>query len=206
MQDQFARWSGLQASNPERVKLGTEIEHGIASVVWQLDELGHAIDKAAMNPVKFHLTSSELEKRQGWLNNTRKQIANMDKSVKSATERARLGEPGVPNQYVQENDRFIADQRQQMELMIRHQDDQLGEVEQAVDRLGKVGLSMYDELEAQADLLNEMEGDIDVTNSKLKAAQLKMADIVKKTGGKWYFISIVVLSLILLILIIVAVQ
>ena len=40
----------------------------------QLDELGHAIDKAAMNPVKFHLTSSELEKRQGWLNNTRKQV------------------------------------------------------------------------------------------------------------------------------------
>lgn len=206
LQDKFTRWSSLQASNPERVKLGTEIEHGNSSVLWQLDELQHAIEKATMNPEKFNLTSMELEKRQGWLTTTRKQISNMDHSVKSAAERARQGEPGAPNKYVQENDRFISDQHQQMDLIVRQQDQELEHVEKAVGRLGEVGLSIYNELNTQAEMLDEMEGDIDVTNSKLKAAQLKIADIVKKSGGKWYFCSIVALSLILVILIIVAVQ
>ena len=44
------------------------------SAVPQLDELQSAIDKAATNPGKFDLTPTELERRQGWLATTRKQV------------------------------------------------------------------------------------------------------------------------------------
>ena len=88
----------------------------------------------------------------------------------------------------------------------RQQDEHLDEMGQAVGRLGQIGLSIHDELTNQAGILDDLEDDIGVTSSRLKMAQRKIGDVIKKSGGKWYFCLIVSLSITLLILIIVATQ
>ncbi|CAD7697909.1 unnamed protein product [Ostreobium quekettii] len=201
----FARWGGLSPSNPERLQLGKAIRQGCGNVLWQLDELQSAINKAAQNPAKFDLNEAELERRKSWLSTTRRQISNMENSVKAATERAQRGEPGSQGA-VQKNDQFITDQRQQMEMITRQQDDQLEEINTAVGRLGQIGLTIHDELTTQADMLDELDEDVGVTQSRLKVAQRKIQEVIKKSGGKWYFCTIVTLIIVLLILIIIAVQ
>ena len=43
----------------------------------------------------------------------------MENSVKTAMERARRGEPGAKAGLVEENERFLSNERQQMEMVVR---------------------------------------------------------------------------------------
>lgn len=203
VQGKYARWSGLTTSNPERMDLSSEVERGCGSVMWQLDELQHAIEKASENPSRFNLTQSELESRTSWVESTRAQISNVQQSVKIANQRARHGDGQNPA-LVDRNDQFVSDQRMQQEMIVRQQDQELEEMGKAVDRLGQVGLTIHDELSHQQRMLDDLDEDIDITTNRMRAAQKKIADIIKKTGMKWHFCVIVLLSITLLILAFVA--
>ncbi len=64
----------------------------------------------------------------------------------------------------------------------RQQDEQLEDIEQAVTRLGRVGLTIHEELESQGRMLEELEEDVDTTSSRLKATQKKVMDVIKRSG------------------------
>ncbi|GMH37728.1 hypothetical protein BSKO_05601 [Bryopsis sp. KO-2023] len=203
VQGKFARWSGLTSTNPERMQLSSDVEKGCASVMWQLDELSHAIEKASENPSRFNLTQSELESRTGWLESTKAQISNVQQSLKVANQRARFGDGQNPG-LVSRNDQYVSDQRMQQEMIVRQQDEDLDEMGKVVDRLGQVGLTIHDELSHQQRMLDDLDEDLDITTNRMRAAQRKIADIIKKSGGKWQFCTIVLLSILLIVLVLIA--
>jgi syntaxin 6 len=47
------------------------------------------------------------------------------------------------------NEAFLGDTQQKQQLMIKQQDTQLEDIEAAVTRLGRVGLTIHEELETQ---------------------------------------------------------
>lgn len=60
-------------------------------------------------------------------------------------------------------------------LPCRQQDAQLEDIEAAVTRLGRVGLTIHEELESQGQMLDELEEDVDTTHSRLRATQKKVS-------------------------------
>jgi hypothetical protein len=56
----------------------------------------------------------------------------------------------------------------------RQQDAQLEDIEAAVTRLGRVGLTIHEELASQGQMLDELEEDVDTTHSRLRATQKKV--------------------------------
>lgn len=75
---------------------------------------------------------------------------------------------------------------------------------QQVERLGQVGLTIHEELSTQQHMLDDLEEDIDVTHNRMRAAQKKIAEVIRKSGGKTQFITIIVLLVVLVILVAVA--
>ena len=87
----------------------------------------------------------------------------------------------------------------------RRQDEELENMEKAVSRIGNVGLTIHGELTSQQQLLNALDEDVDITGSRIKAAQAKIQDILKRSGGNCQMCTIIGLTVVLLILIVVAV-
>jgi syntaxin of plants SYP6 len=58
----------------------------------------------------------------------------------------------------------------------RQQDTQLEDIEAAVTRLGRVGLTIHEELASQGAMLDELGEDVDTTHSRLRATQKKVCD------------------------------
>jgi hypothetical protein len=65
--------------------------------------------------------------------------------------------------------------------MRRQQDAHLEDIEAAVTRLGRVGLTIHEELSSQGQMLDELEEDVDTTHSRLRATQKK----VRQQGGTY---------------------
>jgi len=78
-------------------------------------------------------------------------------------------------------------------------------MEQAVERIGNVGLSIHEELKAQRPMLDALGEEVDITSNRIKAAQAKIADVLRRSGGNCQICTIVALTIVLFILIVVAV-
>ena len=87
----------------------------------------------------------------------------------------------------------------------RRQDEELENMEKTVSRIGNVGLTIHGELTSQQQLLNALDEDVDITGSRIKAAQAKIQDILKRSSGNCQMCTIIGLTVVLLILIVVAV-
>eukprot|EP00210_Caulerpa_lentillifera_P006052 g5784.t1 len=203
VQEKFSRWSDYRPTNPLRKKTGEDLECGCGSILWQLDELQQAIDIASQDPMKFNLTETELSNRQSWVKNTRRQINTIHESVKAAASRSD-GVTGMSRQE-RENEQFLSNQKMEQEMVIRQQDEELDHMEKAVSRIGNVGRTIHGELISQHEMLNALDEDVDTTGSRIKAAQMKIQEVIKNSGGNCQICTIVALSVILLILIIIAV-
>jgi hypothetical protein len=59
-------------------------------------------------------------------------------------------------------------------VVCRQQDAHLEDIEAAVTRLGRVGLTIHEELASQGQMLDELEEDVDTTHSRLRATQKKV--------------------------------
>eukprot|EP00210_Caulerpa_lentillifera_P009673 g9229.t1 len=204
LQERFSRWSEFRPTNPHRNNTGEELERSSGSILWQLDELQHAINIANHDPVKFNLTDIELNNRQSWITNIRRQINTIQESVKSSV--LRTEKLTNNSRHEQENQEFLSNQKLEQEMIIRQQDVELDHMEQAVSRIGHVGRTIHSELESQHELLNALDEDVDITGSRIKAAQMKIREVIQNSGGNCQVCTIVVLSMILLILIIIAVS
>lgn len=157
-----------------------------------------AIEIASQDPAKFQLTTTELDTRQSWVRDTRRQITSIQESVKATSSRSTI------SRQERQNDEFLSSQKLEQEMVIKRQDEELDHVEQAVTRIGDVGRTIHGELGSQHQLLNALNEDVETTDSRLRAAQIKIKEVMKRSGGTCQVCTIVGLSLLLLILIVVA--
>ncbi|GAX83411.1 hypothetical protein CEUSTIGMA_g10836.t1 [Chlamydomonas eustigma] len=210
LKQKMTRYHGLQSGNPERKILSQQVEAGCQSIRWQLKELAGAVEKASEDPAKFNLTNEELGTRRRWIDNTRDQVTTVHEALQGA-----LAAPPPPSHSSRGNDvsadrvkevnsRFVGTEVEAQSLIMRRQDEALDDIEQAVGRIGQLGRAIGEELDDQQRLMNTLAEDVDVTQSRLKAAQKRMAEIIRKSGGFSQMCVVIVLSVILLVLVLVA--
>lgn len=186
----MSRFHGLTATNPERKMIAANVEKGCNSLANELNQLDAAVEQASENPQRFNLTPEELSSRRKWLNNTRRQLEGMKETLRTAT----APPPPLPeNRAVAQNQNFIKSQYEQQQLMLKKQDNDLDDVEAAVIRIARTNRVISTEVDDQGRLLDELDGDIDSTTSRLKAAQKKMQEIIRKSGSNTQLVLIVVL-------------
>ena len=132
----------------------------------------------------------------------------------------------LENAITSQNESYLNNQTDQQALLIRHaarpachvpsslrlshpcrrQDEDLDELSESVARLGNVGLTIGEELDAQGKMLEELEEDVDGTTTRLAAAQRKLTQVIKKSGMGGQIAIIICLIITLVVLMVIAVN
>eukprot|EP00201_Polytomella_parva_P006085 CAMPEP_0175077422 /NCGR_PEP_ID=MMETSP0052_2-20121109/23386_1 /TAXON_ID=51329 ORGANISM="Polytomella parva, Strain SAG 63-3" /NCGR_SAMPLE_ID=MMETSP0052_2 /ASSEMBLY_ACC=CAM_ASM_000194 /LENGTH=202 /DNA_ID=CAMNT_0016346895 /DNA_START=113 /DNA_END=721 /DNA_ORIENTATION=+ len=196
----MSRFHGLTASNPERQTIAAKVQEGVDLLNYQLRQLDIAVDKASENPERFNLTPEELASRRVWISTTRRQVQDMTETLTTAKATPASFAMSGPKKPSQENSDFLANESEKQVLVMRRQDADLDDIEKAVTRIGHIGKEMGQELGKQAEMLEELDQDVDTTSNKLKAAQKKVQELIRRSGSNTQLVLIGVLIVILIIL------
>eukprot|EP00878_Enallax_costatus_P008417 GHUV01008798.1.p1 GENE.GHUV01008798.1~~GHUV01008798.1.p1 ORF type:complete len:226 (+),score=54.80 GHUV01008798.1:292-969(+) len=197
LQSKMSRFHGLTAANPERKAIASVVTDGCESLQWQVNELDNAVNRAAEQAQRFGLTPEEIASRRKWISTTRRQITGMLDTIKTATA-APIN--AAENKVHKQNEGFLQDEGSKQQMMLKQQDAHLDDIEAAVTRLGRVGLTIHEELESQGNMLDELEEDVDTTHSRLRATQKKIMDVIKKSGTTTQLGLIAFLMIVLVLL------
>ena len=207
------RMDRLPEYNSERVKYANAIVTECDSVKWQLEELDRATAMAERDFVRFKVDQNELNSRKRWTSVTKDAVEAMTGNARRVLEmharnRNRGGGGGalggLAGEYERGNDEYLDDHQQQQQRMLQNQDVDLEDISVSIQRIGEVGLTIGEELATQGKMLEDLEQDVEGTNSRLAAVQRKMNQVFKKAWTKGQMIIIAVLTVILIILFLIA--
>lgn len=96
------------------------------------------------------------------------------------------------------NEGFVGGQKQQLKTTIAQQDVLLNDLGESVERLGKIGEAVNQELKEQSHLLDKLDGELEDASSKMGFVQSKLAKLLKTKDGCQIW-TIVALTIILVI-------
>ena len=100
------------------------------------------------------------------------------------------------------NDDFVADHLSQQQTEMQRQDQSLSKLHGAVSRLGDMSIAISNELDEQNEMLDELDADVDRSQQAMEMITAKTKELVKQSGGCHMFLTIVMLSLVLVILVV----
>ncbi|CAN8075514.1 unnamed protein product [Agarophyton chilense] len=143
-------------------------------------DLSDAIQVAKQDRLRFGLSEHEIASRQHF-------VTDMQRNVLALKKRNELA-PSNSTSRVEEirraNDSFIGNEVRQQEMLMEHQDVHLGELANAVERIGIMGRDMHQELEEQGQMLDDLGGEMVDARSKLKAVHRKLNKFIEETGPR----------------------
>lgn len=99
----------------------------------------------------------------------------------------------------QENNRFIKDQKVQIQKSMQDQDKAIEQLGTQVDRLGEIGRTINTEVKEQSILLDKLETEIDDASTRMGQVEQALGKLLK-TKDSCQIWTIVILALILIIL------
>ena len=200
------------SNNPEFSVVRKTLTRDLKNAEKDIAILRKATEMVIKDRSKFPLiTDAELESRQKYVDQSLKTVTLTKKGMESETilrkikddeERATAVDDGdndsTPIQ--KENARFIKGQLQETRYMLGEQDEALESLGDAVDRLGRIGQEMGEELKEQNIMLDGLEDDLDSAGNRMGVVQAQLSKLLKTKDGCVIW-TIVVLCLILLLLI-----
>ena len=200
------------SNNPEFSVVRKTLTRDLKNAEKDIAILRKATEMVIKDRSKFPLiTDAELESRQKYVDQSLKTVTLIKKGMESETilrkikddeERATAVDDGdndsTPIQ--KENARFIKGQLQETRYMLGEQDEALESLGDAVDRLGRIGQEMGEELKEQNIMLDGLEDDLDSAGNRMGVVQAQLSKLLKTKDGCVIW-TIVVLCLILLLLI-----
>jgi SYP6 family syntaxin len=205
------RMERLPEGNSERGKYAGQIASECASVLWQLEELDRATAMAEQDFMRFKVDANELASRKRWTAATKATVSDLDAKAKAVIDARKARGGGYSGEgsrldgaIGQQNDGYLNSQGDQQQLLMQRQDVDLDDISASINRIGQVGLTIGEELETQGKMLDDLEQDVEGTNSRLQAAQRKMNQVLKKAGTKGQLAIIAVLTALLIILFLIA--
>eukprot|EP00049_Salpingoeca_infusionum_P026480 m.25877 g.25877 ORF g.25877 m.25877 type:complete len:246 (-) comp8776_c0_seq2:815-1552(-) len=216
----FSQWQALPANSPTREQLGSELKTKLKSIQWDLEDLEETIQIVETQRERFqHLPESELASRKKFIEQSRTALQEMQRatSVKAAKakqqqqQRADLMQAGTSysrydnlQQDIQtDNQGYIDSQMQHQETIMRTQDSQLEEVSQTIQHLRVAGEVIGDELDAQNDMLNDLDEDMEQANTRLMGTIKKIDKVlaISRDGKQSCLIFLLLVVLIVLIIV-----
>jgi chromosome segregation ATPase len=151
--------------------------------------------RAVVKKIKDYMNSDAARSRMETLK--RKQLVSSAREKKAVGRYAKLD-----NEMERGNQDFIDQQRHQQQAIISKQDNQLNQVGASIHTLKQIGETIGDELDSQQIMLEEMDKELDHTDSRLKALTSRVQTAIRKSGDKCQIITILVLIIILVIVVV----
>ena len=105
----------------------------------------------------------------------------------------------------EENQDFIQSEGGRQQILMTQQDQELDVLSHHVVRIGELGREMGQELDTHGQMLDELGGEMDGTQTRLAAAQKKVQYVLEKAGAKGQLIIIAVLVIVLIVLLLLAI-
>ncbi|XP_002735572.1 syntaxin-6-like [Saccoglossus kowalevskii] len=221
----YQRWCELledpnAVSKEEYDWTTNELRNSLRSIEWDLEDLEETIGIVETNPRKFKIDSSEIHERKQFVVHTKDMVKDMKEHMASPSTKTREDRktrttllPNGPkkgqdkytrldNEMDRSNQRFIDDTRQQQQLVMEHQDDQLERVGDSVTVLKSMGQTIGNELDEQAVMLDDFATEMERTDSKLDGVMKKMAKVTRMSNDRRQWTAIVVLIVIMIIVIV----
>jgi len=225
IQKELTKFQKLPTKSPKHEPMRQRIMSKVSELQVDLQDMQATIDIALKDPAKFALTPSELMSRQTFVRDLQAQnndardmldptVAAGRLQAKGAMQRVDRNEllcgngdssspPATSRTRDQaawaDNENSLQQQQQQQQDLMSSQDQELGVLGGALDRLGAMGKTINEELKAQGKELDAFSSEVDDTSNKMTQATAVMKKMLKqKDRGK--FCAILVLSLVLILL------
>ncbi|XP_072016564.1 syntaxin-6-like [Amphiura filiformis] len=221
----YTRWCELleDANNVSKEEYDwttNELRNSLRSIEWDLEDLEETISIVEANPKKFKIDGSELVTRKQFVTDTKQKVNEMKAHMASPNTKNREekktrtsllsnGPSRSSNKYTrldqeieESNQRYIDDSRQQQQLIMEAQDDELERVSGSVGVLKHMGQSIGGELDEQAVMLDDLSTAMENTESKLDSVMKKMAKVTRMSSDRRQWIAIVILLVVMLIVIV----
>ncbi|XP_033643324.1 syntaxin-6-like [Asterias rubens] len=197
-----------------------ELRNSLRSIEWDLEDLEETIGIVEANPRKFKLEGSELEIRRQFVTDTKRKMQEMKDHMASPSTRTReekrsrqaLMNNGpsksqgkyskLDNEIEENNQNYIDESRQQQQMLIEAQDDNIVRVADSVGVLKHMGQTIGNELDEQAVMLDDFHTEMENTETKLDAVMKKMAKVTHMSSDRRQWIAILVLIVIMIIVLI----
>lgn len=182
-----------------------------------LKGLKEAVEMIEKNRAKFpQISEVELNSRRKFIDDSQNAITAVKNGINSKEvlrkieddeRRSRGGAPrehydeksALSSQLYEENSQFIKNQKQQTIQMINRQDESLGILGDAVDRVGVMAKEINTEVKEQNILLDGLDRDISDASSRLDVVQEALGKLLKTKDGCQIW-TVVILTLILVLL------
>jgi len=225
----YERWQELLKStntsqNDEFKWTTNQIKNGIKSIEWDLQDLEETIGIVEGNRQRFKLEISEVESRKAFITDTKATIKKMKEDLNNVTTKGKMENDarntlmdsqrrkggqdqgkfdGLQRAIVEDNDQYIGNTHQQMQVTMAAQDEDLDAISRATGTLKEMGMTINDELVRHKTILEEMDTEVDKTNSRLSNVLKRLNKLIDSTSDRVQWCIVIVLVLIFIGLVIV---
>jgi chromosome segregation ATPase len=182
-----------------------DFDAAIGDIEQDIQDLEDAVAAVSGQPDKYNLTASEVERRRGFIRNTKEEVERLQASIRPP-KRNPFADPDEQQEYGTAEDAEMAEQEQEYaQRIMAEQDDQLDSVFHTVGNLRMQANEMGNELSTQAEMLQEFEEAVDKSASKLKRGLKGIEVFLKRneeTKSNCCIVLLVIILLVLLVLVI----
>ncbi|KIJ61831.1 hypothetical protein HYDPIDRAFT_183042 [Hydnomerulius pinastri MD-312] len=206
----------------ELVWARNELKATLAALEADLEDLDESVKVVeSTGPRLFNLDDTEVAERRKYVVRVRREIEDMRAEVEGTTQTARSRSPypqnSVPsgsrsplpptNQLPQNDDQDEQSQwaREEQQLMIREQDRTIDSISGTLTTLAQQAGLMGQEIGQHVEMLDDLEQNVDRTDTKLSSAMRKMRKFVRdteETKSGWCITILIIVLLILLLAVI----
>jgi len=225
----YERWQELlrntnTSQNDEFKWTTNQIKNGIKSIEWDIQDLEETIGIVEGNRQRFKLEASEVESRKAFITETKSTIKKMKDDLNNATTKGKLENDarntlmdtqkrkggqdqgrfdGLQRAIAEDNDQYINNSHQQMQVTMTAQDEDLDAISKATGTLKEMGITINDELLRQQVILGDMDSEVDKTSVRLNNVLKRLNKLLDSTSDRVQWCMVIVLTLILIGLVII---
>lgn len=208
---------GTTAENPSFRAAKKEVAREVRAAEAQFKDLSLTVDYVERDRAAFsHIDDAELEHRREFLRSARAQLAAARDAVAGPRARAKIeadekaavaareGDYGASNDLEMQNTDFIHGQSAQARATMREQDENIDQLDGAVDRVHRMASEIHGELSTQSRMLDEMESELDETTEKMNFVMGKLAKLLKTkdTCQIWTIVALTIVLIVMVLLVI----
>lgn len=221
--NKVARFNGLlygpatSAGNPQFRECKKSLAREIRAAEAQLKDLGLTVDYVERDRPSFpHIDDRELGERRGFVSKARAELSGARDAAAGPRARAKMdadekaavatehGHYGAKTDIEMANTDFIHGAHAQTRATMREQDENLEQLDGAVDRVHRMAEEIHGELSTQSRMIDEMEGELDETTDKMNFVMGKLAKLLKTkdTCQLWTIVALTVVLVVMVMLVI----
>ncbi|KAJ8608254.1 hypothetical protein CTAYLR_007269 [Chrysophaeum taylorii] len=205
-------WEVNTASSSDFKEVKRSLNREVRGADGQLKDLELTIDYVDRDRGSFpHIDDRELEERRKFVSGARAAITSARETISGEKTRQKLdadeaahlsatrGAYGAKTDIEMANTNYIHSSHAQTRAVLQEQDENLEQLDGAVDRVHRMAEEIHSELKTQSDLIDNLEGELDETSEKMNFVMSKLSKLLK-TKDTCQLLTIVVLTVVLIIM------